>query len=295
VSLLAAAVLAAGCSDARPEPAAQVAAPSLTGAPAYDGRLAPSAAVLSLVPEDAETLTVTDFDQVRLELGMGGLGDASTPDEVTAFWRRASSERPLLSPGMLRGDDEQLAATHGFTQLDVAWEAHFSTAGDRPAGWVLRFRDDTDMGAVAEAVQDTSGPLAGGTVDATEHLVTKGTTDDPEHSWAAEPETLALVGVPASATYVSRACVEPHAGEDVDDLGAFSVEFEGSLVTARLGAGRQDLFARMRLGAAEPSFAAAYDGGVADPLTGRIGYVMTDPATAAELALEHRLPFAACP
>ena len=80
----------------------------------------------------------------------------------------------------------------------------------------------------------------------------------------------------------------------MDDLGAYSIQFEGSLVTARLGAGRQDLFARMRLGADEPTFAAAYDGGVADPLTGRIGYVMTDPVAAAELALEHQLPFATC-
>ena len=52
-------------------------------------------------------------------------------------------------------------------------------------------------------------------------------------------------------------------------------------MTARLGEDRQDLFARMRLGKSEPTFTAAYDGGVADPLTGRIGYVMTDPAAAA--------------
>ena len=45
-------------------------APSQTRAPAYDASLEPSAAVLSLVPEDAETVTVTDFDQVRVELGM---------------------------------------------------------------------------------------------------------------------------------------------------------------------------------------------------------------------------------
>ena len=50
----------------------------------------------------------------------------------------------------------------------------------------------------------------------------------------------------------------------------------------------------MRLGAAEPGFAEAYDGGVADPRTGRIGYVMTDPPAAARLALGHRLPFATC-
>ena len=101
-------------------------------------------------------------------------------------------------------------------------------------------------------------------------------------------------GLPANATYLSRACVDSATGGDVDDLGAYSIQFEGSLVTARLGAGRQDLFTRMRLGAREPAFAAAYDGGVADPLTGRIGYVMTDPAAAAGLALDRDLPFAAC-
>ena len=43
-----------------------------------------------------------------------------------------------------------------------------------------------------------------------------------------------------------------------------------------------------------PAFAEAYDGGVADPITGRIGYVMTDPAAAAAMALASELPFAAC-
>ena len=37
-------------------------------------------------------------------------------------------------------------------------------------------------------------------------------------------------------------------------------------MTARLGEDRHDLFTRMRLGEREPAFAAAYDGGVADPL-----------------------------
>ena len=36
-------------------------------------------------------------------------------------------------------------------------------------------------------------------------------------------------------------------------------------------------------------------GSETDPLTGRIGYVMTDPAAAAALALDQDLPFAACP
>jgi hypothetical protein len=103
------------------------------------------------------------------------------------------------------------------------------------------------------------------------------------------------VGLPANATYVSRECVCASGSEDVDDLGAYSIQFEGSLVTARLDPTRQDLFARMRLGEEEATFTATYDGGVADPVTGRIGYVMTDPASAARLAPEHQLPFAACP
>ncbi len=295
VSLLVAVLLASGCSDDGPEQASPSAAPSETQAPAYDGSLEPSAAVLALVPEDVATVTVTDFDQVRVELGMGELTDRSTPEEVAAFWERAKAERPLLSPGMLRPADARLAPTYGFTQLDVAWEAHFFSAEDEEIGWVVRFRDGTDMAQVAAQAADTATPLSGGTVDAADRLVTSGATDDPGQSWAADPETRALVGLPANSTYVSRECVQDETDEDVDELGAYSIQFEGSLVTARLGEGRQDLFARMRLGEQEPGFDAAYDGGVADPLTGRIGYVMNDPAAAAALALDHRLPFVACP
>ena len=297
VALLAAVLLASGCSDDDPAPTSQVQV-SQAPAPTYDPTAQPAAAVLALVPDDVATVTVTDFDQVRLELGVE-LTDQSTPEEVAAFWLRAAAERPLLTPGMLRAADEQLTATYGFTQVDVAWEAHFYGADDQEAGWVLRFRDGTDMAKVEQATQAVTGPLSGGTVDAADHLVSSGTTDDPKQSWAADPATQELVGLPANATYLSRDCTLPPAGEDtsgdVDDLGAYAVQFEGSLVTARLGQGRHDLFTRMRLGQDDPAFAAAYDGGVADPVSGRIGYVMTDPAAAARLALEHRLPFAACP
>ena len=278
----------------RTRPAPPAAVPSESQALAYDATLQPSAAVLALVPEDAETVTVTDFDQVRAELGMDGLTDQSTPEEVAAFWQRAETERPLLSPGMLRPADQKLATSYGLSQLDVAWEAHFYGADDREAGWVLRFRDGTDMAKVSAATEDAVSPLSGAEVDAAEHLVSSGTTDDPAHSWAADSGTQELVGLPANSTYVSHECVPAGTSGDVDDLGAYSIQFEGSLVTARLGADRQDLFPRMRLGESEPTFAAAYDGGVADPLTGRIGYVMTDPAAAVALALEHQLPFAAC-
>jgi hypothetical protein len=294
VALVVSVLVVSGCSDDEPEQAPSAAEPSETRAPAYDATLQPSAAVLALVPEDAETLTVTDFDQVRAELGMDGLTDQSTPEEVAAFWQRAETERPLLSPGMLRPADQKLATSYGFTQLDVAWEAHFYGADDQEVGWVLRLRDGTDMAKVSAATEDPASPLSGAEVDAAEHLVSSGTTDDPTQSWATDPGTQELVGLPANSTYVSHECVPSEASGDVDELVAYSIQFEGSLVTVRLGAGRQDLFTRMRLGESEPSFTAAYDGGVADPLTCRIGYVMTDPAAAAGLALEHQLPFAAC-
>jgi hypothetical protein len=300
-ALLCAVLVAGGCSDDAPEPAATTHTATASVAPAYDESLEPSAAVLALVPEAAQTLTVTDFDQVRAELGLGELSDGSTPEEVAGFWQRADSERPLLSKGMLRPADPQLAAAYGFTQLDVAWEAHFADADGRELGWVLRFRDGTDMAKVAAAAQAPSSggnPLAGAEVDAAAHLATSGTASEPGQSWSAEPELAELVGAPANSTFVARSCIDGAAAgaatEDVEELGAYSVQFQGTVVTARLGEGRHDLFARMRLGEQEPTFAAAYDGGVADPLTGRIGYVMSDPAAAAQLAEQQDLPFATC-
>ena len=295
VALLAAVLVMGGCSDDEPpEPPAAIV--SETPDPAYDGSLEPSAAVLALVPETAQTLTVTDFDQVKLELGLPDVASGSDPAEVQELWDRAVAERPLLTPGMLRTVDERLQKTYGFSQVDVMWEAHFFDGGDQEAGWVLAFREGADMQAVQRAVDDGVGPLAGATVDAARRLATSGTTSDPTRSWATDEATTALVGLPANATYVARECLpkEADADVDVDELEAWSVQFEGSLVTARLGEGRRDLFTRMRLGAAEPEFAAAYDGGVADPRTGRIGYVMAHPADAARLAMVKRLPFAAC-
>jgi hypothetical protein len=288
------ALLLSGCSDEKPEVQPASTPSAVSPAPSFDPGLEPAAAVLALVPEDAETLTVTDFDQVRAELGMDGLTGHSTPEEVATFWQRADQERPLLSNGMLRSDDARLSEKYGFTEVDVAWEAHFFDDAGQETGWVLTFRDGTDMAQVARAAEDASTPLHGSDVDAAALMVTRGTTADPADSWAADPELVALVGGPANATYVARHCISGALSADVDELGAYSVQFQGSLVTARLGEGRHDLFDRMRLGAGDPAFAATYTAGVADPTSGRIGYEMADPATAARLALQHDLPFATC-
>jgi hypothetical protein len=294
--LLAALGVVSGCSDGEPEPPPVAITPTPTVTASYDGNLEPAAAVLALVPDEAQTLTVTDFDQVRKQLGQDELGDQSPAAEVAAFWQRAETELPLLTTGLLRPADAQLATTDGFTELDVAWEAHFSGTDGRELGWVLRFRDGTDMARVERAAEDPAGPVAGAHVDAAAHLASSSATDDPAQSWAADPQLVSLVGPAAVSTYVARDCdaAADTGSEEVDELGAYAVQFEGSLVTARLGEGRQDLFTRMRLGEDDPAFAAAYDGGVADPVTGRIGYEMTDPTAAAQLALARRLPFATC-
>lgn len=292
-AVLVAAVAVSGCSDDPPRPT-EDAAPSVAPPPSFDPALEPAAAVLALVPGDVTTLTVTDFDQVRLHLGLPDLGRDSEPAERAAFWQRADRERPLLSPGMLRPHEQMLEQQYGFSQVDVAWEATLLDHSDRKVGWVLVFRPGTDMAAVARAVRDEAAPMAGGEVDAAHRLVSSGTTDDGTASWAADSETTELVGLPANSTYLTTTCVAGTTGADLDQLGAWSLQFEGRLATARLGGGRSDLFTRMRLGIAARGFDAGFGFGVADPTTGRIGYQLTDPRTAAEMALRHELPFATC-
>ena len=263
--------------------------------PTFDGSLESAAAVLPLVPDDVVTLTVTDFEQVRTQMGLADLTTKDPRKDRDAFWARAEAERPLLSTGMLRPIEPKLRQQYGLSQLDVAWEAHlYDGAGDE-VGFVLAFRDGTDLAAVGRAVDAGFAALEGATVDTAHGLVTSGTTDDGNESWAADETVRSMVGLPANATYLSRACVDQPGAVDLDELEAYSVQFEGTLATARLGEDRMDLFTRLRMGEGVPEFEAAYEGGVADPLTGRIGYQMTDPAAAAALALAGKLPFAACP
>ncbi len=308
--------LTSGCSADRP---ARTLAPPLeelvdAGPPSYDPGLEAAAAVLALVPEEATSLSVTDFDQVRLLLGASLLTGQDPAPVRERFWRRADAQAPLLSEGLLAPVDAELAADYGFTRDDVSWEASFTgPAGD---GFVLALRDDLPMAGVQRAVRDGVGPLAGADVDAVLRLVTVGTTDDPEASWATSEELVALVGpAAANATYVERDCLDfdqafgadrsTLAAVPADDLAAleplemFSVTLGGELATVRLGSGREDAFERMRLAgnlpATEPELGLGFSQGVADPIGGRIGFQMPDPAVAGRLTRERQLPFAVCP
>lgn len=292
-ALAGALLLMSGCAD-QTEILPPEVAPVEAYTPVFDGSLEPAAAVLPLVPEDVDTLTVTDFEQVRLQLGLPDLSTDDKRADRDSFWARATAELPLLSTGMLRPIERKLKQDHGLSQLDVAWEAHFLDEGGSETGYVLAFRDGTDMAAVADAVAAGFAVFEDATVDAELRLVTAGVAPDGEQSWAVDADARALVGPPANATYLSRGCTDEPVDGDLDELALYSVQFEGALATARLGENREDLFTRMRAGQQLPEFDAVFSGGVADPLTGRIGYVMADPAAAAALALSGSLPFAAC-
>jgi hypothetical protein len=284
--------------------------------PAYDASLQPSAAVLALVPEDAATVTVTDFDQVRARLGVPELTSDSLMSERRDFWERAGEETVLLAGGMLLDDNSELMLDHGFTQDDVDWEAHFTTPGG--PGWILGFRPDLDMTRVEGAVEAGVAGLGGADVDADRHLASVGMATAGE-TWGDRPGIADLTNdVEAESTYYRSGCVPladalgPDAGaadqdavvaaHDPTDLGpldAFGLSFVDGLATARLGLERGDLVDRSALAADFPTigptgFADGFDRAVVDPSSGRIGYTVVDPAAAAALTLTDVLPFAVC-
>ena len=316
-ALLLAGPLLAGCREV-PAPVVRPPVPpeTIAGTPSYDARREPAQAVLALVPESATTLSVTDLDEVRKQLGVPDLTSADLMADRSAFWRRAEAEAPLLTAGLLRADNSELMLDYGFTQDDVDWEARFT--GPEGSGFVLAFREDLDLSAVARAAEDGVGPLGDATVLRGAHLAVSGVAADGATSWAKHPEVVDLLAQPAEATYVRRACVPvntalgPSAGFEeqqallatydvtrLEPLGPFAVAFGDHLATVRVDPGRGDLFARLELAAGWPaadglSFADGFRAGVADPATGRIGFDVPKPPLAARLSLLELLPFAVC-
>lgn len=277
-------LLTAGCGGhqaAPPEPGPS--SPSATTTAAFDASLPPARAVLSLVPEDATTLSVTDFDQVRSQYGVEP-GDSG-------YWKQAVKHSPLLTTNLLRPVADRL---HGFTAADVTFEAQYS-GGASGDGWILGFSQVTDMSAVQKAIDAKIGPLTGATVDAADHLATSARLEPGASTWSQVKGLADLIAPVSESTYVDRECLAGDTGgQRLQPLSAYAVSFGQTLATAYLGPGRDDLFTRMRLGDRVPAFAADFTHGAADPSTGRIGYTMTDPVDAAQQALRHKLPFAIC-
>ncbi len=310
---LAGALLLTACSG-DPEPVHQAVPKPEVAVTEYDASKEPSAAVLALVPAAATTLEVTDFDQLRLVLGFSTLGEATPPPERERFWQRVP-RTAALSEGLLRPVDQRLRNQFGISQDDVAWEAAWSADGaDR--GWVLAFHDDVPMAAIRRAVEAGVGPLAGAVVDDDRHLVTSAAPPAAADSWGADPALVALTGAEAVSTYVERGCTPfdtvfgagmeeqlaaaPAAAlHGLDELDAWSVALGTELVTVQLGEGRSDAFDRVRLAdvmpPTDPEFGLVMSRGVADPSTGRLGYVLADPPAAARLTRERHLPFTVCP
>ena len=124
VVALACALVVAGCGDDAPldapKPVDEL-SPTASVAPPFDGRLEPAEAVFAMVPSTATTLTVTDFDTIRVQLGVPDLTSADSMSERWEFWDRAGEETALLTDGTLRASNSELMLDYGFTQDDVDW------------------------------------------------------------------------------------------------------------------------------------------------------------------------------
>ena len=287
-------------ASAQPEPA-----------PPYDEEAEPAEAVLSLVPQSADVLTVVDWDQVRAQLGQPDLTSEDLMTDRLAFWERAGAEAALLTDGLLREDSSTFELDYGFTQDDVDWEARWT--GENGPGFALAFRPELDLAGVRRAIDDGTAPLADATLDAERGLVVTGTAD--EDVWANEETWEPLLAEPATATYLHRGCVPlntalgpdadvedqdallaEHPVTTLDDLTGFVVAYGDHHATVRVEPGRADLFARLRIGEDWPTgeFSSTYVNGAADPSSGRIGYTLPRPPVAAGLALLEELPFGIC-
>ncbi|MEO5661670.1 MAG: hypothetical protein ABIR39_00165 [Nocardioides sp.] len=320
---LATAAVLAGCGD--PELTAQElpAEPAATIAPYDPGDdVAAGQSALTLVPADATVVTITDFDESRAALGMPDLTSDDLMSDRTDYWERARRESVLLTEGMLVAESSRLMLDYGFTQDDVDWEAHFATPAG--AGWILGFRPDLDLAPVERAVTDGVAGLSGATVDPARHLVSVGMATGDEESWGTIEGIADLASdTPAESTYYRVGCVplgtvlgpdadiedqEAVVGQqdptDLDSLGVFSVSFADGVATARLGAGRADLFARSDLATVVSTtlrptggsigFSDAFANPVVDPSSGRIGYDVAAPVATATATLTDLLPFAVC-
>lgn len=289
VAITALALAVSGCGGGSTStPVAAPPAPPPT-APPYIASLPPAKAVLALVPAAATTLRLTDWAEIRTQVGLPELTALSSDADRSRFWRVTRRQSPLLAHGLLLAVDQRLRSAYGFGADDVAWEARWT--GGVAGGWAMAFRPGLDMSAVARAVRAGVGPLRGATVQPSDHLVVS--TSVTGAAWANDTGWDAVSGGTAEATYLGRGCERPTA-ESLEPLGPISVSFGDHVVTARLGRERLDLFERMRLDRPDRAFTAVYRHAVGDPSSGRIGWIVPHPDRAARLATRDRWPFAGC-
>ena len=286
--------LAGGCSRVpAPRPAPRLADLPPDPAPPFDDRAEPAEAVLSLVPQQAEVVTVTDWDAVRVQLGQPDLTSEDLMTDRLEFWRRAEAEAAALTDGLLREADSRLALDYGFTQDDVDWEA--ASPGGGP-GLRARVAPGPPLAGVRRAVADGVGPLAGARLRAADHLLVKGVAE--ADVWANEARWGPLVDEPATATYLRRGCVPLHEALGPDagrrsrtrsapgapvttlaPLDGFVLAFGDHDATVRVEPDRDRPVraAPDRGGLAGQRLPQAYVDGAADPASGRIGYTVPRP------------------
>ena len=282
-------------------------------APLYDPTAEPAEAVMALVPADATELQVTDVDQLRDQFRAVDLTSDSSEASRARFDARVGSSSVALGPSVLDPVDSRLTGRFGFGVDDVRWEADFSgPAGD---GWVVALGSTVSLAGVQRAIDQEVGPLAGAELDTATRLVSRGATDRPTESWAADPDLVDLVGQQATSTYVQRGCLDDetafgpttrdriaartaHASNLLDPVEDFSVALGPELATVHLGPGRTDVFERARIAAGRSTlsidFTDALVRPVADPQGGRIGFTVRDPVRAVRLVEQRTMPFAVC-
>lgn len=279
-----------GCGDGS-EPKKPEAAASEDTYPVYAATMDPVEAAMTLVPEGAKTLAVTDYDEVKSLFGFDDITSRSSPADQSDLWNRADKEAAQVSGGLLRGVDQRLRDTYKWGAADVIWEARFTGGGKE--GFVIKVADRVKPGP---AIKAGVGPLKGAKFDPETHLITKNTATPDAENWAAQEVMVAVAGGPATSTYVVKGCSEggPKEKTRLAPVEAYSVEFGGGLATLRLGEDRDDLFVRLKLADQVPAYKKVFTNGVADPASGRIGFRVTSPVTAATLVTREPVPFAVC-
>jgi len=301
------AVLAAGCEGA---PAA---APTLSAIPSPATPI-PSTGpyvALALVPTSATTVTVANFDQLRVRFGVPDLTSSDPMSDRLAFWEQVDDKAVALTGGLFRAESSTWELDYGFTEDDVDWEVHWT--GPDGSGYAVGFRPDLDLAGVDRAVRREPA-LEGALL--VRHVLEKGQETDG-HSWADDPMWGDYVVGDAETAYLRQGCVpldRALADAAVDDakaqrvreivpdlepLDRWSVSFADGIVTALIGGRRGDVVARTDLGDQWPrtrpmSFVDGFAQPLDDPRAGRIGYQVVDPHAAAALTLGEGLPFPVC-